>query len=75
MITTDFAPGMVEEARRVGDARGLTERGLPCPLDAERMDSEDSSVDGVVSRWGYMLMGDPGLALKETRRVLRDGGR
>jgi SAM-dependent methyltransferase len=74
VITTDFAPGMVEEARRVGDARGLTQVDFRV-LDAERMDLEDSSVDGVVSRWGYMLMADPGLALKETKRVLRDGGR
>jgi SAM-dependent methyltransferase len=31
-------------------------------------------VDGVVCRWGYMLMADPAAALKETKRVLRDGG-
>ena len=43
-------------------------------LDAERMDLEDDSVDGVVCRWGYMLMADPSAALRETRRVLRDGG-
>jgi SAM-dependent methyltransferase len=43
-------------------------------LDAEIMDLDDDSVDGVVCRWGYMLMADPATALKETRRVLRDGG-
>lgn len=44
-------------------------------MDAERMDLEDDSVDGVLCRWGYMLMADPLAALRETRRVLRDGGR
>jgi SAM-dependent methyltransferase len=39
------------------------------------MDLDDSSVDGVVARFGYMLMADPHAALAETRRVLRDGGR
>jgi SAM-dependent methyltransferase len=29
----------------------------------------------VLCRWGYMLMADPEAALRETRRVLRDGGR
>lgn len=38
------------------------------------MDLEDDSVDGVLCRWGYMLMAEPETALRETRRVLRDGG-
>src|SRR4051812_19921792 len=74
VISTDFAPEMVDVARRVGEARGLTNVEHRV-LDAERMDLEDDSVDGVVSRWGYMLMADPGAALEQTRRVLRDGGR
>jgi SAM-dependent methyltransferase len=44
-------------------------------MDAEKMDLDDDSVDGVLCRWGYMLMADPAAALSETRRVLRDGGR
>jgi ubiquinone/menaquinone biosynthesis C-methylase UbiE len=47
----------------------------PRVLDAERMDLEDDSVDGVLCRWGYMLMAEPETALRETRRVLCDGGR
>jgi ubiquinone/menaquinone biosynthesis C-methylase UbiE len=73
VISTDFAPEMVEVARRQGEARGLTNVEHR-EMDAERMDLEDDSVDGVVCRWGYMLMADPAAALKETRRVLRDGG-
>jgi ubiquinone/menaquinone biosynthesis C-methylase UbiE len=74
VISTDFAPEMVEVARRLGEARGLTNVEYRV-LDAERMDLDDDSVDGVVCRWGYMLMADPAAALKETRRVLRGGGR
>ena len=34
-----------------------------------------ASVDGVLCRFGYMLMPDPAAAFAETRRVLRPGGR
>jgi ubiquinone/menaquinone biosynthesis C-methylase UbiE len=74
LVSTDFASGMVEEARRVGEERGI-ENVEYRVLDAEKMDLDDNSVDGVLCRWGYMLMADPGSALAETRRVLRDGGR
>jgi ubiquinone/menaquinone biosynthesis C-methylase UbiE len=74
LISTDFAAAMVEVAKRVGEKRGI-ENVEYRVLDAERMDLDDSSVDGVVCRWGYMLMADPAAALAETRRVLRDGGR
>src|SRR5919106_4810313 len=73
VVSTDFAPEMLDVARRQGEARGLTNVDYRV-LDAERMDLDDDSVDGVVCRWGYMLMADPAQALKETRRVLRDGG-
>jgi SAM-dependent methyltransferase len=74
VISTDFAPQMVEIARRRGAERGLTNVDYRL-LDAERMDLADDSVDGVVCRWAYMLMADPAAALAETRRVLREGGR
>jgi ubiquinone/menaquinone biosynthesis C-methylase UbiE len=73
LLTTDFAPEMVEAAKRNGEARGLQNVDYRV-LDAERMDLEDDSVDAVVSRWSYMLMADPAAALRETRRVLRNGG-
>jgi SAM-dependent methyltransferase len=73
VISTDFAPEMVDVARRQGEARELTNVEHRV-LDAERMDLDDNSVDGVVCRWGFMLMADPGAALRETRRVLRGGG-
>jgi ubiquinone/menaquinone biosynthesis C-methylase UbiE len=73
VISTDFAPSMVEAARRRGEELGL-DRFEFRVLDAEKMDLDDDSVDGVVCRFGYMLMADPAAALAETRRVLRDGG-
>lgn len=73
VLSTDFAPEMVEAARRIATSRGLDNVEFHV-LDAEQMDFDDDSVDAVVCRWGYMLMADPAAALRETRRVLRDGG-
>ena len=74
VISSDFSPEMLDVARRVGEAQGVTgvEHRV---LDAERMELGDDSVDAVVCRFGYMLMAEPLAALRETRRVLRDGGR
>ena len=74
LISTDFAPAMVEAAQAVSRERGIANVEHRV-LDAENMDLDDDSVDGVLCRWGYMLMADPARALAETRRVLRDGGR
>src|SRR5215210_289217 len=74
LISTDLAPGMVESATR--RATELGPDNVVCRvMDAEEMDLPDDCVDGVVCRWRYMLMADPGEALIETRRVLREGGR
>ena len=74
LISSDFSPAMAEIARRRSAELGLTnvEHRI---LDAERLELADDSVDGVLCRWGYMLMSDPAAALAETRRVLRSGGR
>jgi ubiquinone/menaquinone biosynthesis C-methylase UbiE len=73
LISTDFAPNMVEAARAESERLGLTNVEHRT-LDAEDMDLPDSCVDGVLCRWGYMLMADPVAAFNETRRVLREGG-
>ena len=74
LISTDLAPAMVEAATHRVAELGLD--NVVCRvMDAEEMDLPDDCVDGVMCRWGYMLMADPGAALAETRRVLRDGGR
>jgi SAM-dependent methyltransferase len=74
LVSTDFSPQMVDAARRRGKEHGLTNVEYRV-IDAEKMDLADDSADGVLCRWGYMLMADPAAALGETRRVLRDGGR
>jgi SAM-dependent methyltransferase len=74
LICTDFAEGMLEAARARAREIGLDNVEFR-RLDAESMDLEAASIDGVLCRWGYMLMADPGAALRETRRVLRPLGR
>ena len=74
VLVTDFAPRMVGAARRRAAEFGVTNADFR-QLDGERMDLESESVDGVVCRWGYMLMTDPGAAFGETYRVMRPGGR
>lgn len=73
VLCTDFSPEMLAAALRNGERRGLSNVEYRV-LDAERMDLDDDSVDGVLSRWGDILMADPAAALSETRRVLREGG-
>src|SRR5215204_493056 len=74
VIVSDFADAMVEVASR--RAKELSLDNVECRvLDAERLDLPDGSVDGVLCRWGSMLMADPASALQETHRVLRPGGR
>ena len=44
-------------------------------IDAEVDRRRRRSMDGVLCRWGFMFLADAELALRETRRVLRPGGR
>ena len=74
LISTDFSEQMVAAAGRRAEELGVSNVEFR-RMDAERMDLDDDSIDGVLCRWGYMLMADPVAALRETRRVLRPGGR
>jgi ubiquinone/menaquinone biosynthesis C-methylase UbiE len=74
LISTDFSEPMVDAARRRADELGVSNVEFRT-MDAQEMDLPGESVDGVLCRWGYMLMADPVAALQETRRVLRPGGR
>ena len=74
LISSDFVPEMVESARRHAAELGVGNADFRV-LDAQELELGDASVDGVLCRWGYMLMPDPAAALAETCRVLRPGGR
>jgi ubiquinone/menaquinone biosynthesis C-methylase UbiE len=74
LISSDLSPKMLEAAQRVAGLFGVTNADFRV-LDSERLDLPDASVDGVVSRFGYILKGDPPPSLAEIRRVLRAGGR
>src|SRR5438094_6356690 len=74
LISTDVSEGMVAAARRGAEARGLA--NVECrAMDAQAIDLADASVDGVLSRFGIMLVPEPARALAGSRRVLRPGGR
>lgn len=74
LICSDASPAMLDAARRRGDVLGVTNVEYRV-IDAEHIELETDSVDGVLCRFGYMLMADQAAALAETRRVLRPGGR
>jgi SAM-dependent methyltransferase len=75
LICSDFSPEMLAAARRRAEELGVANARFK-QIDAETsIDLETASVDGVLCRWGYMLLADPEIALRETRRVLRSGAR
>jgi SAM-dependent methyltransferase len=73
VISTDMSEEMVGVARRRAEELGIANVEFKV-MGGEWIDLPTASVDGVLCRWGYMLMLDPETALRETRRVLRPGG-
>jgi SAM-dependent methyltransferase len=74
LISSDAAEEMLEVARRRAEQLGVDNVEFK-QLQLEWIDLPTGSVDAAVCRWGYMLAVDPETALRETRRVLRPGGR
>jgi SAM-dependent methyltransferase len=74
VIITDASEGMIEAAREHAEEVGTRNVELRT-MQAEWIDLPAASVDGVLCRFGYMLLVDPEAALRETRRVLKPGGR
>jgi len=75
LICSDFSPEMLATAQRRAEELGVENVRFK-QIDAESsIDLDAASLDGVLCRWGYMLMADPETALRETRRVLKPGAR
>ncbi len=78
-IGLDFAPGMLEVARRRADAarRGVGAAGVVSLIggDAEALPVRDAALDAVTIAFGLRNVADPRRALHEFARVLRPGGR
>jgi SAM-dependent methyltransferase len=74
LTTSDVVPEMLTVAQRRAQAQGIRNVRFR-QIDAEVIDQRAASIDGVLCRWGYMLMADGEAALRETRRILRHGGR
>jgi SAM-dependent methyltransferase len=74
LLSTDVAQEMTEAARRRATALGLTNVSFAIE-DAASLTLGDASVDGILCRWGLMLVPDMEAAAGEIARVLRPGGR
>jgi len=72
LITTDLSPRMLDAARLRGAERGVANVDYRV-MDAERIELADESVDGVLCRFGFMLMPDPAAALSERSEERRVG--
>jgi SAM-dependent methyltransferase len=74
LITSDLVPEMLSAAQRRAEALGIRNVRFR-QIDAQVIDQPAATLDGVIGRWGYMLMPDAEAALRDTRRVLKLGAR
>jgi SAM-dependent methyltransferase len=74
LVSSDGSQEMLEGARERARELGLDNVEFQL-LDAEWIDLPVATMDGALCRWGFMLMTDPDAGMRETRRVLRPGGR
>ncbi|MEX2555333.1 MAG: methyltransferase domain-containing protein [Actinomycetota bacterium] len=72
VIISDFAPSMVSIAETNTKERRVSNVETRV-IDAQAIDLPDASVDGVLSRYGLMLVPDVAKAFAEIRRVLKPG--
>jgi SAM-dependent methyltransferase len=76
LVSTDFAQEMVDAARRRAAELGFGDEVVSFRLeDMTSLSFDDGWFDGVVCRWGLMLVPDIPAAAGEIERVLRPDGR
>jgi SAM-dependent methyltransferase len=75
LITSDSSPEMLSAAQRRAEQLGITNVRFKQIDATQPIDIAAATIDGVLCRWGYMLMDDPEAGLRETRRILKPGGR
>lgn len=75
LVSTDFAPEMIDAARRRASELGVTHLVSFAVEDMTSLSFADASFDGALCRWGLMLVSDMPAAAGEIARVLRPGGR
>ena len=71
LITSDFSPDMLTAAQKRAKVKNVRFRQIDL---STPIDQPTASIDGVLCRWGYMLIEDPESALRETRRILKQDG-
>lgn len=74
LICSDVAEPMLEAARARAQSLGIENAEFKT-IDVEWIDEPAATLDAVLCRWGYMFAADHGAAFRETRRVLKPGGR
>jgi SAM-dependent methyltransferase len=72
LITSDFSPEMLTAAQRRAKVANVRFRQIDL---SKPIDQPTATIDGVLCRWGYMLLEDPESALRDTRRILKQDGR
>jgi SAM-dependent methyltransferase len=75
LVSTDIAPEMIQAAERRAAELGVDDLVTFQVEDMTALSLDDASFDGVVCRWGLMLVPDMARATGEIARVLRPGGR
>jgi ubiquinone/menaquinone biosynthesis C-methylase UbiE len=73
VLATDISSNIIDLAAREARAAGLSNVATRV-MDGESLEVEDASFDAVISRVGLIYFPDQQRALRESRRVLRDGG-
>jgi|SRR5579884_855530 len=74
VVATDLAPEWAELVAETAAAAGVTNVAFRA-MGAEALDLPDQAFDAAFCQFGLMFVPDPTQALREMRRVLRDGGR